>query len=77
MRVVARNSRSPVGDASLFHALQLLQSIRELAAGEHKDVRGIDNSGLKLKHVWVGMDHVRVIPIESAIFKAGARHILA
>ena len=32
-----------------FHALEHLQSTRELAAGEQKSIRGIDDLGLKLK----------------------------
>jgi hypothetical protein len=39
----------PVGDAGLFHALQDLQSMRELAAGENIDIGGIDDLGLKLE----------------------------
>src|SRR5215469_4343183 len=39
----------PIGDASLFHALQHLQCMRKLAAGEHKNICGIDDLGLKLK----------------------------
>ena len=35
-----------IADASLFHAFQHLQSMRELAASEHQDIRGVDYLGL-------------------------------
>src|ERR1700747_1439472 len=57
----------PVGDASLFHVLQHLQSMRELAAGEHKEIRGIDDLGLKLKqsfHCNFAENRLLIFPLE-------------
>src|SRR5215469_1292183 len=43
-----RREKFPVSDASPFHALQHLQSVRELAAREQKNIRGIHDLRLKL-----------------------------
>src|SRR5580658_8185233 len=57
----------PVGDASVFHALQHLQCMRELATREHQDIRGINNLGLKLKqslHSNFAKDRLFIFPFE-------------